>query len=244
MGYGSLVREQPARWRRVLIGATAAAIAALAGPVGSAAADEQVVAGPAPTTYLNPTVTIEGGEALSFFNLDLTAPHDVTSTEVGPGADALFRSETVGAFTEVPVVGAENLPPGSYPFICSIHPFMEGTLTVTGAGGGGGGDDKAPKLKLRARDGKIGKALKAGEVRLKAKVNEPAKLRLTVKSAAGKIATARTQLDRGANRVAAELTSKGKRALKRADRIKLKVKGKATDAAGNSSSARTKLELR
>jgi plastocyanin len=243
MGYGSLVRGRPARWRRLLIGAGAAAIGSLGAPVASAIAAEQVVAGPAPTSYLNPAVTIDSGEALSFFNLDLTAPHDVTSTEIGPGAEPLFRSETVGAFTEVPVVGAENLAPGSYPFLCSIHTFMEGTLTVTGAGGGGA-DNKAPKLTLRARDGKIGKALDAGELRLRAKVNEPARLRLTVKSSAGKVAKAREQLDRGGNRVAAELTSKGKRALKRADGIELKVKAKATDAAGNSSRARTTLELR
>jgi plastocyanin len=242
MGNGSLVRGRPARWRRLVIGAAAAASAALAGPVPSAVAAEQVVAGPAPTTYLNPNVTIESGEALTFFNLDLTAPHDVTSTEVGPGAEPLFRSETVGAFTEVPVVGAENLGPGTYPYLCSIHTFMEGTLTVTGAGGGG--DSKAPKLTLRARDGKIGKALDAGAVKLKAKVDEPAKLRLTVKSKSGKVATANKQLDRGANQVAAELTSKGERKLERADRLKLKVKAKATDADGNSSRAQTTLELR
>jgi plastocyanin len=237
-----MVRGTPARRRRLLIGAGVAAFGALVGPVAGAAAEEQVVAGPAPTTYLNANVTIDGGEPLSFFNLDLTAPHDVTSTEIGPGAEPLFRSETVGAFTEVPVVGAENLAPGTYPFLCSIHTFMEGTLTVSGAGGGG--DNKAPKLTLRARDGKIGKALDAGAVRLKAKVDEPAALRLTIKSGAAKVATAKEELDRGGNQVAAELTSKGERALKRADRVELKVKAKATDAAGNSSRARTTLELR
>ncbi|MGH2950839.1 MAG: cupredoxin domain-containing protein, partial [Solirubrobacterales bacterium] len=211
--------------------------------VATATAAEQVVAGPAPTTYLNPNVAIDSGEALTFFNLDLTAPHDVTSTEVGPGAEPLFRSETVGAFVEVPVVGAERLSPGSYPYLCSIHTFMEGTLTVLGAGSG---DNKAPKLTLRARDGKVGKVVKAGELRLRAKVSEPAELRLTVKAAGGKgkVAAATTQLERGGNRVVAELTSKGERILRGSDRIELKVKGRAEDAAGNASRSRETLELR
>ncbi|MGH2848307.1 MAG: hypothetical protein ACRDL0_20245, partial [Thermoleophilaceae bacterium] len=71
-------------------------------------------------------------------------------------------------------------------------------------------------------------------------------LRLSVKVAGGKgkIAAAKTRLDRGGNRVAAELTSKGKRLLDDSERVKLKVKGTAKDAAGNTGRARTTVKLR
>src|ERR1044072_924472 len=92
----------------VMLGVLAAAPAARA--------DERVIAAPLSSGFVNPNVTIDEGEALTFLNPDV-APHDVTSKEPG-----LFASETVGTGSEVPVTGADALSAGTYDFICSVHP--------------------------------------------------------------------------------------------------------------------------
>jgi plastocyanin len=225
------------RARSVAAGAAFAFVLAAIGPVTAASAVERVIAGPQPTTYLNPRVEIEPGEELRFLNADASAPHDVTSTDVGPGGQALFRSETVGAVTDVPVTGAELLPVGSYEYICSLHSFMEGTVVVRGEGGGGGagGDSKAPSLKLRAPDQGIEEVLEAGKLKLRAKVDEPATVRVKATPKKGKptVARARAALDRGKNKLAAKLTKKGKRLLRGTGRVKLELSARVADDAGN-----------
>src|SRR5688572_24512355 len=91
-----------------------------------------IVAAPS-SQYLTPSATIDQGEALTFYNFDL-AGHDVTSVTNGPGARPLFASPTIGLFESAAVEGVQYLTTGSYAFICSVHPFMAGSLTVTSAG--------------------------------------------------------------------------------------------------------------
>ncbi|MCQ7029925.1 hypothetical protein MRO55_25810, partial [Escherichia coli] len=63
------------------------------------------------------------------------------------------------------MTGADKLGAGSYGYICSVHPYMTGTLTVTGGGGGGGGhtghDMKAPKVSAKVLDTRISEVLDA-----------------------------------------------------------------------------------
>ncbi|MGH2986738.1 MAG: cupredoxin domain-containing protein [Solirubrobacterales bacterium] len=217
----------------------------LAVPAG-AGADERVIAGPAPSTYLNPEVELDAGEPLSFLNADLGAAHDVTSVDVA-GAKALFASETVGPGTEVPVVGAESLAPGTYDYLCSVHTFMEGTLAVRGSGPPDqDADKKAPRLSVRVLDERIREVLHAGGLTLRAKLDEPATLR--VRASAGrrdvKVASGGAKLDSGASRIVAQLTPRGKRALKKADRVRLKLSARAEDAAGNSRKQSASVTLR
>jgi plastocyanin len=225
--------------------ATVVAAVCLAVPAG-AGADERVIAGPAPSTYLNPEVELEAGEPLSFLNADLGAAHDVTSVDVA-GSKALFASETVGPGTEVPVVGADSLAPGTYDYLCSVHTFMEGTLTVRGSGPPGqDADKKAPRLSVRVLDERIGEVLQAGELRLRAKLDEPATVRVTTSAGRrdAKVASGRAKLDSGTSRVVAPLTARGKRALKKADRMRLKLTARAEDAAGNSRKQSSSITLR
>lgn len=223
-------RRRGSRARR--LGALAA-VSFLAAP--GTALGAVVVGGPAPVTYMNPQVTIDPGESLDFLNLDATAPHDVTSVDVGANAEALFRSETVGFGVMVPVVGAESLGPGSYDFICSIHSFMEGTLTVRGEGGGGG-DSKAPRLSVRVLDRELEDVLDRGALRVRLKVNEAARVRLSATAGRRevKIASGRSKLKSGVTKTKLKLSGSGRRVLKQADRLRIAVEGKATDAAGNS----------
>lgn len=224
--------------RRLLF--AVAGLLALGAPAGAGAAT--ITAGPGPSSYQNPNVEIDAGEAVSFMNLDLTASHDVTSTDVGSGAQPLFSSATVGFGSTVPVTGAETLGPGTYDFLCSIHTFMTGSITVRGAGGGGGG---APTLNLSSLDSKLGKVEKAGKLEFRTKLDEPASVRVTASTEDGvKVASGKAKLGKGTDRMAAKLTAKGERLMARAKRMKLEVAGRATDAEGNSSRSSLKLTLR
>jgi len=86
-------------------------------------ATNTVIAGPGAvaTTYATSTVTIQHGQSLSFTNLDVPQ-HDVQ----GNG----FGSQLISTGQSAPVTGADKLAPGSYPFFCSIHRNMNGTLIV------------------------------------------------------------------------------------------------------------------
>jgi plastocyanin len=215
----------------------------LAVSVGSASADERIIAGPLPSSYLTPTVSAAAGEAVTFVNIDLTANHDVTSAGRRGDGSPLFSSETVGAGTEVPVRGLAGLAGGSYPFICSIHPFMQGTLVLSG-GGGGGGDRKPPMLTLAILDGDIDRVLRSGKLRTRVAVDEPARTGLRATAGRNKlIGTGQARLARkGARTVAITLNAAGKRMLRGARSLRVRVTGSATDAAGNTrrrSSSRT-----
>lgn len=67
------------------------------------------------------TVTIAAGETVQFINVD-EEPHTATSTDGTFNSKALDTNET---WNYTPTT------PGNFPYICSIHPFMKGTLTVT-----------------------------------------------------------------------------------------------------------------
>ena len=218
--------------RRPAVAALAALVAALvAAP--AVQADERVIAAPLSSGYVNPDVSIDQGEKLTFLNPDV-APHDVTSTEPG-----LFASETVGAGSEVPVTGADSLASGTYDYICSVHPYMTGTLTVGPGGGGGGGggheghDMKAPKVSVKVLDKRISDVLDAGALSLQIKLNEPATVRPVAAVEGTKVAKGRASLGSGSSRMNAKLTAKGKSLLRKARNVELEVTLIAADAAGN-----------
>jgi plastocyanin len=218
----------------------AAAAALVVAPV--AHADERVIAAPLSSGYINPDVTIDQGEKLTFLNPDI-APHDVTSTEPG-----LFASETVGIGSEVPVTGADTLGSGTYDYICSVHPFMTGTLTVAGGAGGGGGhtghDMKAPKVSVKALDTRTSDVLDAGALSLQVKLNEPATVRPVAAVDQTKVAKGRAKLESGTSRVRAKLTDKGERLLRDDGKVELALTLFAADAAGNTAKTTATAKLR
>jgi plastocyanin len=61
------------------------------------------------------------GETVQFINLD-EEPHTATSTDGAFNSKALDTNQTWN-YTA--------LKSGNFPYICSVHPFMKGTLTVT-----------------------------------------------------------------------------------------------------------------
>jgi len=65
---------------------------------------------------------------LALDNQDANVPHDILiSNDAG---DPVFKSETITG-PEAVVYDVDALPAGSYPFICTIHPNMKGTLTAS-----------------------------------------------------------------------------------------------------------------
>ena len=115
------------------IGAAHAATAAT-GPGGFAAG------------WLTPVVVIAEGEGITYVNADV-APHNFIADGVfltkkqaksvkwcsayDKGMCPLFWSATIGAGETTEVEGLEAVKAGTqYPFFCSVHPSMKGTLVV------------------------------------------------------------------------------------------------------------------
>jgi plastocyanin len=60
------------------------------------------------------------GETVQFINVD-EEPHTATST------DGVFNSKALDTNQTWNYTATK---PGTFPYICSIHPFMKGTLTI------------------------------------------------------------------------------------------------------------------
>src|SRR5205807_6963598 len=74
-----------------------------------------------------PALVINQGDSLRFNNIDVAA-HTFTSST---GA---FNTGTVAAGQSVVVSGVDKLSPGTYQFVCAIHPWMHGAIQVVAPG--------------------------------------------------------------------------------------------------------------
>ena len=101
--------------------ALAVALAALLAAPAAAGADEVTVRMPG-KFFEPPRLTTVAGDVLTFRNNDLVT-HDV---RIGGG---VFDSGPITRFTLV----AGGRPPGEYPFVCTLHAFMSGNLSVVAA---------------------------------------------------------------------------------------------------------------
>ena len=122
--------RQGVRLSAVLLGAVAVllAIAPQATAVTITAADRCC-------TFVGGPFEQPRGESARFLNPSSAgAWHNVEAVDRGPGGRRLFFSETIQPGNEVPVAGTEYLDSGVYPFVCSLHPGMDGTLSVSTSG--------------------------------------------------------------------------------------------------------------
>jgi plastocyanin len=72
------------------------------------------------------------GGALQFINIDVVQ-HDVVSEKIAPDGRPVFRTPLIGTGQSAAVEGMDRVEGGqSYPFYCSLHPGMRGTLEVSG----------------------------------------------------------------------------------------------------------------
>lgn len=132
--------------KRTTIGAAVAAalvfFAVAARP--SLAADVYEVSGPAAQFYgyASPVLAVDPTGTLTLLNVDISLHDIVAEQDMGsddrpwcdafePGSCPLFWSPLVGLGERSEVQGLELLEPGrTYPFVCSIHPVMRGTLVA------------------------------------------------------------------------------------------------------------------
>ena len=88
---------------------------------GSESDSTEVTSGASPGGFVYPTeITGRAGEETVLVNED-TAPHTFTSD------DGLFDSGTLQQGEELSI---STLPAGEYPYHCSIHPDLTGTLRI------------------------------------------------------------------------------------------------------------------
>jgi plastocyanin len=113
-------------------------IAAAAGLVlalgGAAAVAQQVAAAGSPGAaeiviqnfaFLPATLTVAPGTAVTWDNRD-EEPHNIVNVPPA-GQQRAFRSQAVDGGDKYSFVFSQ---PGTYSYICSIHPHMQGTIVV------------------------------------------------------------------------------------------------------------------
>lgn len=216
-----------------------AALLALA-LAGAAHADERVYAVPV-NQYSSTVITIDQGEALFFRNIDLQT-HDLVAKEQA-GGKPLFGTPLLGTGEEALVQGAQQLKGGNYAFFCTVHPFMTGTLTVTGAGApspppSSSSDTTPPTVAVRVLDSSVSKVVKNRKLRVEVSDNEAGNVTLSATMRNGKKTVTIAKGARGFARagkatVAMALTKAGQSALRGKRSATVTVTAHASDSAGN-----------
>ena len=244
-----------------LVRGTVAAFAVLALGAGVAWADATIYAGP-PNQFFQGDVTIAQGEAITFQNID-TVPHDVTARGKAADGKPLFQSAQIGTGESAPVEGVQYLSAGSYPYICSIHPFMTGTITVSsdgtpkprpGGGGGGGAatqsqqpasDTTGPALTVEVLDTKRSKVRKRRSLQVSVSTDEPATVTVTARSGSKVLARGTSKLNKaGTKKLSIKLTKAGLKAAKSRKPVSVTVTADGKDRTGNASTAQASGRLR
>ena len=228
--------------RRALpvLGALAALWAAPA-----AQADDVIQAAP-PQRFVNPNLTIDQGERVTFQNNDVEA-HDVTSKGMAADGSRLFKTPFVSGGQSAQVAGAEFLTAGSYGFFCSIHPQMEGTLTVTTAGTPAPRptDRTAPRISLRILDSRLSRVRRRRALRARVTTSERATVTLTARVGRTRVATGRVELSAAGSKTARlRLTRAGRRKLAGLRRARISLRASGKDPAGNVGRSSTRRTLR
>jgi plastocyanin len=215
-----------------------------------AAADERIRA-ETRDRYSNPDVTIDQGERLTFFNGDLLDDHGVTATTDGPNGRPLFDSGVIGPGREAVVEGAQFLAPGRYPYLCTLHPFMTGTVTVTGAGARAlpPADAVPARLTVTVGTGSLERVLREGRLPARARTDEAATVRLLASTRLGRrtvsLGSATVAFPgQGSRGATIRLTAAARRTLRGRRRVDVSLTGQATDRAGNASAASARRTLR
>ncbi len=107
---------------------------------GGAAAPATTVTGPAITIpagaatpgnppYAPTELSVKKGETVTVVNND-NAPHTATSGNGPEDAGQAFDTSLIMA-GDSGTIDTSTLEAGEYPYFCTVHPFMKGTLTVT-----------------------------------------------------------------------------------------------------------------
>jgi plastocyanin len=185
---------------------------------------------------------IDEGADLTFDNND-NVTHNVTSTADGPDGGPLFRSGNVsGGGQDRLVAGTRFLDAGDYDFLCTLHPNMEGILTVDDHPSG---PVPRPRISLKVKSKKLEKVVDSGKLKVKVTADEPTDaegITLTAKQGAkGITKKAKLNVNAGDSKTA-KLKLKKKAAEKLAELEKAKVKVRGEVDFGSPDKASKKLK--
>jgi hypothetical protein len=144
-----------------------------------------------------------------------------------------------------PVEHTEHLVAGDYAFFCSLHPQMEGTLTVSSAGQPVPRPGERTGLKLRVLDSKVAKVRSRGSLRVRVTTNRPATVRMTARADGTALAKGTVKLPAAGDKTAQlRLTRAGRKLVASRKRIPVTVSGSTKNAQGRTTQARAKATLR
>ena len=115
--------------RRAALTASLAAAVTLVPAAAAHAANSAVLT--AGFQFVPPETVVDRGGSLTHVNVDV-AGHNVVSTETGADGAPLFSSGNPAGIGAYDVAGVGDLPAreAPYPFICTLHPQMQGDLRV------------------------------------------------------------------------------------------------------------------
>lgn len=183
-----------------------------------------------PNRYVQTTITIDQGQALTFLNQDPLVQHTVTATLQDAAGQPLFDSGVVKGGGQAAVAGVPALAPGAYAFFCTIHPTqMRGMLTVRGAA-----DTVAPRVAVRVGSASRSAVLRRRHLYATVVLDEAATVVVRASTGGRTLARRRFALAAGTTRVALPLAAPARRALRAHARVTVAVR--ASDAAGNAAS--------
>jgi hypothetical protein len=159
----------------------------------------------------------------------------------------------IGTGSSAFVDGSQYLTTGSYQYYCSVHPFMQGTLTVTSAGKPAtpppGSDRHAPAIAVEIVSGKLGGVQSSGKLKVSFHTDEAASVDLHGSVQVGQHTyvlgkASRTEQGNRPTSVSLTLSSKARQAVQKASKAVFKVGARTRDAAGNRGSGAAKRTLR
>lgn len=196
------------------------------------------------------TYTLDPGEKLVFKNDDSGSPgpHNVTADAKGPDGKPLFASQTIKNGEQSVVTGADTLKPGSYSFMCTVHPFMMATLVVPGGASGATPPAQSAPAKHgpRVRSSLRGVSFRAHRIvaRIVSRASVSVEATLTAKIGAHTITLGHATGSGKDLSLTIRLTRKGRRALAGARRAALTLYVEARAADGSLTTTRTHRLLR
>jgi plastocyanin len=173
----------------------------------------------------NHTVTSDPGQAESFESHPGVATPLVTD---GPSGETFSHT-----FSHT----------GTFSYTCRVHPSMTGTVSVV-APGAPLKDTKAPVTTLKIRRVTPRSAARSGRIKVKVTVDEAATETVVARLGRRRIARKTVKfLSAGTKTIRLKLNRRGRRALRRRRRAKIRVRATAVDAAGNKKVKRASITL-
>jgi plastocyanin len=210
-------------FRRIYLTGLAVLIGVLTGATATAQAAD-IIASPEGLKFEPGPYTQQQGETSSLMNQDASGPtsyHNVTARAQGPDGQPLFYSETILGGSSAPVEGTQYLAAGSYPFVCTLHAGMNGTLEVEATGT----PAARPGVKLAVPKQKLKQVRRSGKLKVKLTPLAPSR-GVAVEVRKGKKLLGlvpKVNLGTSAKTVKVKLTKSGRKAIKKGKKVKFSV---------------------